>query len=237
MIIIPDIHGRSFWKDAVKGHENEKIIFLGDYTDPYSHEGIEFWEGLQSLREVIEFKKQHLDNVVLLLGNHDLSYISNYLPQCRHDDENHDEIKSLIKDNLCLFDIVHEERVGKKRIVFSHAGILPDWLKENEMIFGQIKRGNEVKHLNKMFHEDHIYAALGDVSWYRGGHLTTGSCVWADIEEFIDTLPNHLPGCFQVFGHSQMPEPMITDWFACLDCHTAFILDENFQFSQIGHGQ
>ena len=77
MIIIPDIHGRSFWKDAVKGHENEKIIFLGDYTDPYSHEGIEFWEGLQSLREVIEFKKQHLDNVVLLLGNHDLSYISN----------------------------------------------------------------------------------------------------------------------------------------------------------------
>ena len=57
MIIIPDIHGRSFWKDAVKGRENEKIIFLGDYTDPYSHEGIEFWEGLQSLREVIEFKK------------------------------------------------------------------------------------------------------------------------------------------------------------------------------------
>ena len=53
MIIIPDIHGRSFWKDAVKGRENEKIIFLGDYTDPYSHEGIEFWEGLQSLREVI----------------------------------------------------------------------------------------------------------------------------------------------------------------------------------------
>ena len=48
MIIIPDIHGRSFWKDAVKGRENEKIIFLGDYTDPYSYEGIEFWEGLQS---------------------------------------------------------------------------------------------------------------------------------------------------------------------------------------------
>lgn len=23
---------------------------------------------------------------------------------------------------------------------------------------------------------------------------------------------------------------------ACLDCHTAFILDDNFQFTQIGHG-
>ena len=24
MIIIPDIHGRTFWKDCVKGHENEQ---------------------------------------------------------------------------------------------------------------------------------------------------------------------------------------------------------------------
>lgn len=162
MIIIPDIHGRSFWKVAVEGHENEKIIFLGDYTDPYFHEGIDSWEGLQSLREVIEFKKQHLDNVVLLLGNHDLSYISNYLPKCRHDDENHDEIKTLIKDNLCLFDIVHEEWVGNRRVVFSHAGILSDWLKKNEMISSQIKRGDDVKHLNRMFHEGHIYAATSD---------------------------------------------------------------------------
>ncbi len=237
MIIIPDIHGRSFWKDAVAGRENEKIIFLGDYTDPYSDEGIDPWEGLYSLREVIEFKKQHADNVVLLLGNHDLSYISNYLPKCRHDEENHDEIKTLLMDNLSLFDIAHEERVGDRRVVFSHAGILADWLEENEIIFGKIERGDEVKHLNRMFHEDHIYAALGDVSCYRGGGLATGSCVWADIEEFIDGLTELLPECFQVFGHSRVPEPLITDHFACLDCHTAFILDDNFRFTQMGCGK
>lgn len=136
-----------------------------------------------------------------------------------------------------MFDIAHEEKVGNRRIVFSHAGILPGWLDENKGILGAIESGREVATLNWLFHCDYIFAALSDVPWYRGGHLTTGSCVWADIEEFIDTLPNHLPGCYQVFGHSQMPEPMITDWFACLDCHTAFILDENFQFTQIGYGQ
>lgn len=232
MLIIPDIHGRSFWKDAVEGHETEKIIFLGDYTDPYTYEGVDFWEGLQSLREVIAFKKSYSDNVVLLLGNHDLSYISNRLPRCRHDYENHDEIKFLIKENIGLFDILHEERVGNRRVLFSHAGILPDWLKKNEMIFGKIKHGEEVKHVNRMFHDGNIYGPLGDVSMYRGGRLATGSCVWADIDEFINIMPEHLPGYFQVFGHSQMPEPMITDWFACLDCHTAFTLDDNFQFTQ-----
>lgn len=236
MIIIPDIHGRAFWKKAVEAKEDEKIIFLGDYTDPYPHEGIEPREGLRSLREVIEFKKFHSDNVVLLLGNHDLSYISNYLPKCRHDYENHDEIKRLISDNLELFDILHEETIGDSSVMFSHAGLLSDWLEENEMIFGKINKGGEVKHLNRMFHEGNIYKALGNVSWYRGGYQTTGSCVWADVEEFVDAKPHYLPGYYQVFGHSQLLKPMITEYFACIDCHTAFNLDDNFKITQIDYG-
>ena len=39
MIIIPDIHGRTFWKSAVEQKEkDEKIIFLGDYLDHYDYE-------------------------------------------------------------------------------------------------------------------------------------------------------------------------------------------------------
>lgn len=233
MIIIPDIHGRTFWKKAIEGHEEKKIVFLGDYTDPYPNECIGFWEGMKSLQEVIAFKKEHSDNVTLLLGNHDLSYVSNHLPRCRHDFVNHERIKNLICDNLNLFDIAHEEMVGNRRVLFSHAGILPGWLKKNENMLGQISCGNEANSLNALFHEGDIYEALGNVSGYRGGRQTTGSCVWADIEEFIDTLPHHLPGCYQVFGHSQIPEPMITDWFACLDCQTAFLLNDSLRFSPI----
>ena len=39
--IIPDVHGRDFWK-GVRNHveDFDKIVFLGDYVSPYSHEGI-----------------------------------------------------------------------------------------------------------------------------------------------------------------------------------------------------
>ena len=67
-IIIPDVHGRTFWREAVKGRENENIIFLGDYLDPYPSEGITPEKAYRELLDIIDFKKEHIDNVVLLLG-------------------------------------------------------------------------------------------------------------------------------------------------------------------------
>ena len=42
MIIIPDVHGRTFWRQAVNEYlGKEHILFLGDYLDPYAYEGID----------------------------------------------------------------------------------------------------------------------------------------------------------------------------------------------------
>ena len=115
MIIIPDIHGRTFWKDAVRGRENEKIIFLGDYLDPYPDEGLP--EGkhrtyeevakiqlsaIQNLNEIIEFKKEHMDSVILLIGNHDAGYMFNDTGICksRHDHTHHETIYHIFRDNF-----------------------------------------------------------------------------------------------------------------------------------------
>ena len=68
-IVIPDVHGRKFWRDVVKGNEDERIIFLGDYLDPYSEEGITPEDAYNELLDIIAFKKEHPDNVTLLLGN------------------------------------------------------------------------------------------------------------------------------------------------------------------------
>lgn len=38
-LIIPDVHGRDFWKDAANRFPGN-IVFLGDYLDPYPLEGI-----------------------------------------------------------------------------------------------------------------------------------------------------------------------------------------------------
>ncbi|MDE5880282.1 MAG: hypothetical protein K2H60_01000 [Muribaculaceae bacterium] len=40
IIVIPDLHGRTFWKEAVEKYPDADTIFLGDYLDPYPNEGI-----------------------------------------------------------------------------------------------------------------------------------------------------------------------------------------------------
>jgi hypothetical protein len=75
---------------------------------------------------------------------------------------------------------------------------------------------------------------LGDISHYRWGEAQFGSCEWADIREHIDMqeslkqkdfIPIGEDGIYQVFGHSQLQKPIITDKWAGLDCRKGFIVD------------
>lgn len=72
ILILPDIHGRPFWKKAVEKYKNEvdKIVFLGDYLDPYVWEGITRKNAIRNFEEIIDYKINNKDKVVLLLGNH-----------------------------------------------------------------------------------------------------------------------------------------------------------------------
>ena len=44
ILVTPDIHGEIFWKEPVLKYieQVDKIIFLGDYLDPYPEEGKEY---------------------------------------------------------------------------------------------------------------------------------------------------------------------------------------------------
>lgn len=240
MIIIPDVHGRSFWKDAVKGRENEEIIFLGDYVDPYVyHEDINYLDGMTCLLEVIEFKKQHMDNVTLLLGNHDLSYITTFSPRCRFDYDNSHIIRKAILDNISLFSIASLKTIGAKQYIFSHAGILQGWVSENVAFFDYMPPREIVDKLNAELATGKVYRVLGDISYMRGGEEEYGSCVWADVDEHIKAIETpasvFAPGVYQVFGHTMQVDdiPLVNDHFACLDCRKAFVLDDNGKFSEL----
>ena len=68
VLIAPDIHCRDFYKPLLDV-KDQKIIFLGDYMDPYSSENTSDKQGIANLEEIIDFAKQN-DNVILLEGNH-----------------------------------------------------------------------------------------------------------------------------------------------------------------------
>ena len=77
ILVCGDIHGRRFWKKPCENIEDyDKVIFLGDYLDPYDFEGITVIDAIKNFEEIIEFKKNNVDKVILLLGNHDMPYFS-----------------------------------------------------------------------------------------------------------------------------------------------------------------
>ena len=118
-LIVPDVHGRKFWhKEMI--NSVDKVVFLGDYLDPYPWECI---DAIKEFEEIIKFKNDNPDKVVLLLGNHDCAYCFDFGSASRY--ENEFEIKNLFSTNIGLFRLYFREG----NYLFTHAGITRDWLR------------------------------------------------------------------------------------------------------------
>lgn len=238
-LIIPDVHGRTFWKKhclSVKASKYEKIIFLGDYLDPYEFENISEDDALSNFMEIIEFKKENYDKVVLLLGNHDLHYFSKVFNDmcggCRRSKKNFYKITDLFLRYLDLFQLAYES----KYTLFTHAGYRQQW--------ADLHKDLDIKptanSLNKLLNSVKGTIALTDVSYIRGGDKASGSIVWADVHEPISE--NGRPYCskYQIFGHSlqgyltkqnnetkfEFGNPISTDFSSMIDTGHAYELNE-----------
>ena len=111
ILIIPDIHGRQFWKSAIAKYPQEqypelKIIMLGDYLDPYtSIEDISKEDAYNNFLEILELINKD-SRVIPLIGNHDWHYFV-YLDTCRIDKAREKNIEQLFKDNLSKFRLTY----------------------------------------------------------------------------------------------------------------------------------
>lgn len=212
LLILPDIHGRTFWEKPCSDIDKyDKIVFLGDYLDPYDFEGITVPEAIDNFKKIIEFKKNNLTKVVLLLGNHDCPYysidyykLSSY--HCRHSIKYHDDISKLFQDNKDLFKLAY----AYGDILFTHAGVDPTWYTEacdiyallNDSIDDICYKINKLKeNVNPLFM----------VSYTRGGDEPYASCVWRDVSEMVyhkklindgDEYKTPFEDIKQVFGHT-----------------------------------
>ena len=120
--IIGDIHGRDAWKRLVD--EDCINIFVGDYFDPYDK--IHFMDLQYNFTEIIEYKKKHPENVVILYGNHDYEYLPGIFEKSnRFDNKNAQNISWLLMKTIDLFEGV-AYAIGESYLV-SHAGITRDW--------------------------------------------------------------------------------------------------------------
>ena len=243
-IIIPDVHGRTFWKEVVPHVEaGTPCIFLGDYVDPYGDEGISGLDALKNLREILAFANQYNDRVTMLLGNHDLSYLGDpwglwtvYADRFCY--EWADVISELFNENTDLFSLCAYREVGGKPFLFSHAGMHPVWV-DWCGLFDEVDKNDAqalAAKVDELFREslrsDERTEFMDDLAMVGAirGNGFAGSMVWADIREYED-----VEGCFtQVFGHTAQKNPIDGTWGEprsagnniCVDCGCCFYLDE-----------
>lgn len=240
ILILGDIHGRNFWKNAITQQQQQcsKIIFLGDYLDPYqAFEPITRKESMKILDEIIEFKKENNDKVVLLLGNHDIQYITKtFFTRARYDSSNAWHNNKTFANNINLFQLTYETEVNGKRYLFSHAGLMNSFYERNKDLIGEPTSEN----LNKLLDTKKGIEALCEVSYFRTRAWyadISGSIVWSDVGERIQNPSdgNVDRYDYQIFGHTiqEEGEPIVTDKWACLDCQKAFLLNENNSLIQL----
>lgn len=257
VLVIGDIHCRKFWRQCINNNikKVEKVVFLGDYLDPYPKEIKAYpelmevedlydtYNALEMLNHIISLKKGEPDKYILLTGNHTDSYIwSNFKAGTRTDNKNWKEYHNFFLENLNYFNLVWV----KDNVIFSHAGISEDWaysflayhMEYDESALegiSYIKECAEVLRDTPLtLFNNHYIRAISEISYYRNGDFEFGSCEWADLREHINLhetsnqgkiIPIGENGIYQVFGHTQLRDSLITDKWSCLDCRKGFIID------------
>lgn len=208
-VVIPDIHCRKFWMN-INPEDYEKIIFLGDLVDPYPEEE-DLVTPQESIANVFNLAEKYKDKVEILLGNHGYHYIfDRAIQSTRFDKKIASELREMYMDDLDKIKLA----ISYDNKIFSHAGIVDGWL--------DVPLENAVEYLNEKPISEYI-DKLNQISFYRGGWYSKGSCIWADVREHLtaDYNPIKYP-IYQVFGHTRAAKPIITEYFAMLDCSQIF---------------
>ncbi|MDR2496411.1 MAG: metallophosphoesterase [Tannerellaceae bacterium] len=231
ILIVPDVHGRNFWEPALE-YEGE-VVFLGDYLDPYSSEGISAAQALETFLKILDFKKQNPDRVTLLTGNHELHYYDTKYRCTRFNYSVFEVVHSILTDDDTK-DLFSVCRLTGKAI-FVHAGILGGWHRRHaERLAGL---GSVIdEQLNRLFAVDK--EPFGEVSYlYRGGSDDYGSPLWADFKEILYEREAFAPDFVQVVGHTQFPtssEPIVHKNIRLIDNRRLYLLERNCGLSSYG---
>jgi hypothetical protein len=222
ILIVPDVHGRDFWKPALdyKG----TIIFLGDYTDSYMREGFSQKDAYQGLLQIVDFKKQNPERVTLLVGNHEMHYYNEDYACSRFDEDYFQRYNKILtgEETANLFQLCKQI----DNYLFTHAGITKGWYDAHANELSELGDTLE-EQINKLFVTN--IKAFHEASKFRGGYHEAGSPLWADLSEYSDKADPFNKDIIQIIGHTRIrdEEPVIQDNIRMLDNQKLYLLTNN----------
>lgn len=213
--IIGDIHARACWKKLVR--ENCVNIFVGDYFDAY--ESISPAEQLFNFREILDYKREH-PQTILLYGNHDLHYIISYEHYSRYDARSAYDYRQAFTEASALFDGIAWP-IGEKALV-THAGVTKEWYEKYFGTYRPEPLAETARRINELWNTDkRAFTFEVNATDWRDcyGTSPTHSPVWirpwilVDHDLFADT------DIKQIFGHTQTGAGVVFDHnLICVDC-------------------
>jgi predicted MPP superfamily phosphohydrolase len=189
---IGDIHGMNVLSEIKlvdKVEQYDKIIFVGDYVDSFNIDNLTM---IDTLKQIINYKIENPDKVILLLGNHDIQYLLGYSKYgCSgYRAEISSDLYTIFNENRDLFQVAYQY----DNYIWTHAGIHQGWF---EFSFKGDIDENIADQLNK---EDwYKNQSLFDVGHIRGGYKNVGGPFWCDKTE-LRSAP--LKGYNQIVGHT-----------------------------------
>lgn len=127
ILILGDIHGRLHWLDVIQKEQPDLTIFLGDYVS--THDDISAEQQLSNLEDILNYKEENPDKVILLRGNHDTQHLGYYWARCSGLDSKVFDYMSqpnFRERFLALTQWIYI--VPDTNIVCSHAGISKEFL-------------------------------------------------------------------------------------------------------------
>jgi hypothetical protein len=206
IVVLGDIHGRLCWKDIIEKENPDKVVFLGDYVT--THDGITVDQQLSNLENILKYKEDNFDKVILLRGNHDNQCLGYYWAKCSGYNIKLEEYMS--KDpfkerflELTQWIYIYDD------FIFSHAGVSIIWL-ENEVERDYVNDSEEksinleviLNHINKMGPSE-SFGFIPDNYFDRSGTSSTQSLTWIRPNSLINYM---IPGYNQVVGHTPVRE-------------------------------
>lgn len=224
--IIGDIHGRTCWKKLIR--KDYINIFVGDYFDPYEY--IPQEERLSNFKDILDFKRQH-PQTVLLYGNHDLHYLIS--------DEHYSRYESCYANEYWLAFIQSQSLfhgiaypIADKALV-THAGVTKEWYKK---YFGTYQSESPVevaKKINTLWEQNKkAFTFDFNVTEWDDNYGTspTHSPLWIRPDSLVEHNLFAGTDIKQIIGHTQTLGGIVKDHnIICVDClaskEKSFILE------------
>ena len=192
IVVFGDIHGRTIWKQILEQEKPDKAIFLGDYVS--THEDVSAWDQLANLYRILDWNECE---TILLRGNHDLQHLGYSWAGCSgFDPAVADGMADLKGEFLKRTKWAHEETVGDKHVIFSHAGISEVWI--FEAIKNLMPTDPELIDKINALEPSEIFGFNGDPGDFIGNSMQQ-PCTWIRPASLV---LGWLNGTTQVVGHT-----------------------------------